>query len=313
MSIQFIPSNQPNDGDIQRDILDLLGILGGQLSARSSLGQYIAADLERACMSFLNIAYSSSSKTFIDANGKFNNFPVADLTEADEKLAVQVTLRLNHQKLKDTKSGWLKHKKPGEKLDGYQELWVIGMIIEEKRRLRSTKQVKWHPLERVLNLRTLDRSQLDALRKALMKETKMREADVPDVRDSIYLIIKFLNRPAVYLFSDREISWVDSEIALRQSADLIHHGIKREGTSDPIRWVLPLPKMPPSVQDDLNFILEKIHDVRGAIAKFNPKPFEKCPPIDIARLALRDSVNALATNNGFTPPFREVALSSAGE
>lgn len=311
---RLVSSGDPTVGDMHRSVLRLLSLAGEQMSAQSREGVYSSSELERLGCELLKIAHGLDLG---NENCFKTNMPAVDLLTTDRSLGVQITLELDSQKMKKTLKKFRQLAVPDGLLEGTTKLWILGLRLKPQVDPPSWKNddpsnVVFGSFRQQLRLENMEQSKLERLERSLLTITGCQIISEPDERQSLERILEFIERPAVYQYSQDEISWTKCLSALDSVVLLINTGVKRDdGVNLPpvMGWTMPLPSFNPLIRTDLKSILRQINAVKVAISRAQPTSSildkRQSQIIDAERAKLRGIVNHVAKKNAFVPPFRE--------
>lgn len=269
---------------VKARIVDRMSLLESHVSGRvaHSLNDVTSA-LEVLYREVLNLTHGWD---LASANFPDRNFPAIDLHDVGRRLAVQVTVTCDTDKIVETQDTFQRHK-----LDArYDQLIFVGIKSVKK----SSKLAPWAELftqSKLLNLENLDLAQLWALDDRLAKSIPWHQFTEQSDRHCFDVVLGVLDRDAIRHMTHVEGDFDDMIDALRQVKQIINQGQVR-GTR--------IQAKPISLYDTPYVqILEDIDTHVGRMAsiiKRNLQPYNFLPrpaadEVDRERRQLVDEVN----------------------
>lgn len=203
--------------DVKARIVDRMSILESHVTGRvaHSLNDVTSA-LEVLYREVLNLTqgWNLTSTNFPD-----RNFPAVDLHDVGGRLAVQVTVNCNTDKIVATQDTFQRHKLG----DHYDRLVFVGIkSVKKSKKLESWAEIIAQ--SELLNLENLDFAQLCALDDRLASSIPWHQFTEQSDRHCFDVVLGVLDRDAIRHMTHVEGDFDDMLDALRQIKQVINQG-----------------------------------------------------------------------------------------
>jgi hypothetical protein len=202
---------------VKARVVDRMSLLEAHVSGRvaHSLNDVTSA-LEVLYREVLNLTHCWN---LTSTNFPKRNFPAVDLHDIGQRLAVQVTVTCNTNKIVKTQDTFKRHNLDAE----YDRLIFVGI----KSATKSKRLASWAEIftqSALLNLENLDLAQLSVLDERLANSIPWHQFTEQSDRHCFDVVLGVLNRDAIRHMTHVEGNFDDMLLGLRQIKQIINQG-----------------------------------------------------------------------------------------